>query len=68
LKTFIFGQLDNHQFYSNAIVDKLASSGALIACSMFLNSWPTLIEDLIEFMKKSFVNLKNGLIVLERIP
>jgi tetrahydromethanopterin S-methyltransferase subunit E len=67
LKLFVFGQLDNAG-YNVATISKLGSTGALIACIMFLKDWVTLVEDLIAFMKKSQINLRNGLIVLERLP
>ena len=36
-----------------AIIDKLASIGALIACATLLNGWPTFNKDIIGFMAKS---------------
>lgn len=68
LKNFLFGELDSGKHNKIFIIDKLASSAALIVSSLFLEDWPTFVEDLTEFMRKSNNHLLSGLIVLERIP
>jgi hypothetical protein len=63
LREFIFGQLTS-QALSLAAISKLASSAALIASVLFLEHWPTLIDDMVDFMKVSMTQLRNGLIFL----
>ena len=63
LKVFIFQQL-TLQHYSLPTVRKLASAGALIAASLYLDNWPTFITDLVTFMNISALQLRNGMIVL----
>ena len=60
--------MDSRKHTKVFIIDKLASSAALIVSSLFLDEWPTFVEDLTGFMKKSSNHLLSGLIVLERIP
>lgn len=68
LKNFLFGELDSGKHTKSFIIDKLASSAALIASSLYLDLLPTFMEDLTEFMKKSSNHLLCGLVILERIP
>lgn len=46
LKNFIFEELDSGKHTKTFVLDKLASSAALIVSSLYLNEWPTFIEDL----------------------
>ena len=68
LKDFLFQELDSAKHTKIFVIDKLASSAALIVSSLYLNEWPNFVPDLTEFMKKSAGHLLSGLIVLERIP
>lgn len=68
LKNFLFTELDSGRHSKSFIVDKLASSAALIVSSMILTEWTDFVQDLTEFMRKSRNHLLSGLMVLERIP
>jgi hypothetical protein len=40
----------------------------LIAISLILDQWPTFLTDMVAFMEGSALQLRNGLVVFERIP
>ena len=63
----MFQQIGNEQLPTQVIY-KLASSGALIAAAIYLEHWTTFIPDLIKFMEGSPLHLRNGMIVLEKLP
>ena len=46
-------KLEDQNINYPALIDKLASIGALIACATILNGWPSFVKDLIGFMGKS---------------
>ena len=63
LKIFIFQQLTLPHF-TLPVVRKLASAGALIAATLYLDNWPSFVSDIVIFMNVSALQLRNGMIVL----
>jgi len=49
-------------------VRKLAGSASLIAASLYLESWKTFVPDLVKFMEASPLQLRNGMVVVQRFP
>jgi hypothetical protein len=49
-------------------VRKLASTAALITAALYLEHWTSFLPDLVEFMKALPVQLRNGMVVLQRFP
>lgn len=68
LKRFILERLGDQSTQNPALVDRLASSCALVACSLFLDHWQTFLPDLVAFMTLSPSHIRKGLTVLERLP
>lgn len=58
----MFAQLAKSSF-NLPIIRKIASSAGLIALICALDSWPTLITDLVKFMEGPGNQLRNGLVV-----
>lgn len=67
LKVFLMGQLSNERL-ALPTIRKLASALVLVGCSLFITLWPSLLTDMVETMKHSSFHLRNGLVVLERLP
>jgi hypothetical protein len=68
LREFVFARLADPSNNTSAVIDKLASTGALLGCVGVVEGWPNFVQDLLGFMEKSAHHLRSGIFVLERTP
>ena len=67
LHIFLFGQIGNEKL-ALSIIRRLASAEALVVSSLYLDVWPSFLEDMVAFMEKGSFQHRNGLVLLQFFP